>query len=123
MGLGIPSPDHSLTPGEAFPTATVAQICVSGYSSSVRDVSAANREAVFAEYGLSYPQPSGAYEGDHLIPLELGGDNSIKSLWPEPDGGALPAYRAKIDLRTSCTAAVNHCRSRHSDAQCSHWPR
>jgi hypothetical protein len=42
----------------------------------------AHRQA-FAEYGLSYPQPRGSFEVDHLIPLELGGDNTIANLWPE----------------------------------------
>jgi hypothetical protein len=30
-----------------------------------------------------FRQPRGAYEVDHLIPLELGGDNVIANLWPE----------------------------------------
>jgi 5-methylcytosine-specific restriction endonuclease McrA len=32
---------------------------------------------------LGYPQQHGAFEVDHLIPLELGGDNVIANLWPE----------------------------------------
>lgn len=37
----------------------------------------------FTEYGFTYPQARGAFEVDHLIPLELGGDNTIANLWPE----------------------------------------
>jgi hypothetical protein len=48
-----------------------------------RRVSADVHRLAFTEYGLSYPQPRGAYEVDHLIPLELGGDNVIANLWPE----------------------------------------
>jgi hypothetical protein len=48
-----------------------------------RRVSSDVHRQTFMEYGLSYPQPRGAYEVDHLIPLELGGDNTIANLWPE----------------------------------------
>ena len=48
-----------------------------------RRVSAEVHRQAFREYGISYPQPRGAYEVDHLIPLELGGDNTITNLWPE----------------------------------------
>jgi hypothetical protein len=43
--------------------------------------------AAFATYGRPFPPPPGSTELDHLIPLELGGDNTIENLWPEP---ALP---------------------------------
>jgi hypothetical protein len=48
-----------------------------------RRVSAAVHRHAFSEYGLAFPQPHGAFEVDHLIPLELGGDNAIENLWPE----------------------------------------
>ena len=47
-------------------------------------VSTATKKQVYAEYGVSYPQPKGEYEVDHFIPLEIGGSNDIKNLWPEP---------------------------------------
>ncbi|HEY5548771.1 MAG TPA: HNH endonuclease signature motif containing protein [Coriobacteriia bacterium] len=73
---------------------TGAQVSVPGYASSVRDVPASEKSQVFAEYDLSYPQPAGAYECDHFIPLCLGGSNSIKNLWPEP----APQYHWKDGL-------------------------
>ncbi len=79
--------NHTLTPGHVFAAATSEQICVSGYSAGVRDVTTSTRAAVFAAYRIAYPPPSGAYELDHLIPLELGGDNSSANLWPEPYHG------------------------------------
>jgi hypothetical protein len=48
-----------------------------------RRVSAEVHRLAFTEYGFTYPQPRGAFEVDHLIPLELGGDNTIANLWPE----------------------------------------
>lgn len=76
-------PDHECTPGAIFPDASVERICVRGYTQTVRSVSTNLRKEVFAEYGISYPQPTGAYEVDHLIPLALGGANDIANLFPE----------------------------------------
>lgn len=76
-------PDEALTPGDVFDV-TAEQICVKGYSSSVRDVSLSTKKLVYEEYGVSYPQPRGAYEVDHFIPLELGGSNDIRNLFLEP---------------------------------------
>jgi hypothetical protein len=80
-------PSASLTPGAALADVTAEQVCVSGYSSSVRDVSSDVRDQVFVEYGLTDVDRS-AYEVDHLIALELGGSNEVRNLWPEPMGGA-----------------------------------
>lgn len=79
--------DRHLTPGHTFVDATRLRVCVSGYSSRVRNVSGSTRRDVFTAYGIAYPPPSGAFELDHLIPLELGGDNSRPNLWPEPYHG------------------------------------
>jgi 5-methylcytosine-specific restriction endonuclease McrA len=48
----------------------------------VRNVPAEMKRQVYHEYGIT-SHGSGEYEIDHLIPLELGGSNSIKNLWPE----------------------------------------
>ena len=79
-------PNARLTPGAVFAGVTVAQVCTPGYATSVRDVPVSEKDAVYAEYGITQHAP-GQYEVDHLIPLELGGSNDIQNLWPEP---ALP---------------------------------
>jgi hypothetical protein len=79
-------PSPLLTPGATFAGVTADQVCVSGYSASVRDVPSSERDQVFAEYGLSTADRS-QYEVDHLIALELGGSNDVKNLWPEPKSG------------------------------------
>ena len=76
-------PDPRLTPGDVL-RVTAEQVSVPGYASKVRNVSVAEKRAVFTEYGLGYPQAKGAYECDHFIPLCLGGSNSVENLWPEP---------------------------------------
>jgi hypothetical protein len=85
--LGVPAvdmPNLTLTPGAAF-NVGVGQICVSGYSSRVRDVPQSEKDAVYARYNVAYIPY--AHEVDHLISLELGGSNAITNLWPEPYAG------------------------------------
>ena len=79
-------PDRRLTPGQVFPGATATQICVPGYSGGVRSVSLRVRHSVFASYRIDYARHA-AYELDHLVPLELGGDNAAVNLWPQPRQG------------------------------------
>lgn len=81
-------PDHACTPGAAFADAATGTICIAGYTQTARNVPVSLKAQVYAEYGPSYPQAAGDFEVDHLIPLELGGDNDIANLWPE---AAVPA--------------------------------
>jgi len=74
-------PDQQLTPGNTFDV-TAEDLCVPGYTKKVRNVPAEMKREVYEEYGVT-SHGSGDYEVDHLIPLELGGSNSIKNLWPE----------------------------------------
>ncbi len=77
-------PDPACTPGDLMkPLVTKADICTSGYSSSVRDVPQSVKDKVYAEYGIT-KHTSGQYEVDHFVSLELGGSNDISNLFPEP---------------------------------------
>ena len=62
-----------------------------------RHVDAAERREVYREYGYRYPPPRGEFEADHLIPLELGGDNSPANLWPEA-GWPIPGFHQKDEV-------------------------
>lgn len=84
-------PDQKCTTGVVFPNVTAAQICTPGYAQSVRNVSQSVKNKVYAEYGISTHSP-GAYEVDHEVPLEIGGSNDIKNLWPELSTGPYNAY-------------------------------
>jgi 5-methylcytosine-specific restriction endonuclease McrA len=71
-----------LTPGDTLDV-TKADICARGYTKLVRDVPAAVKREAYAKYGLSKKKGK-CCEVDHLIPLEFGGSNRLKNLWPEP---------------------------------------
>ncbi len=81
---GADLPRHALTPGIALAVSR-ARVCTSGYASGARDVSDAEKAAVYARYGVAWVPY--AHEVDHLISLELGGSNAIRNLWPEPYAG------------------------------------
>lgn len=89
-------PDSACTPGDIFPDATRAQICVYGYTKTVRNVSLELKKEVYAEYGATY-RYRGEYEVDHLISLELGGSNDISNLWPEA-ASPTPGFHEKDQL-------------------------
>ncbi len=75
-------PDRACTPGAIFPNATREEICVPGYSRSVRNVSSQKKESIYAAYGISSRSP-GQYKIDHLISLQLGGSNETANLFPK----------------------------------------
>lgn len=76
-------PDPKLTPGDVFADATKDDVCTPGWAREHRHVTESDRDRVYAEYGRT--EGPGCCEVDHLVPLELGGSNDIKNLWPQPD--------------------------------------
>ena len=86
-------PDPKLTPGDANSILTKERICAPGFSTRpFRHVTEDVHHEAFKLYGVVCdrrgPRSCGRlYEVDHLIPLEAGGSNDIKNLWPEPRGG------------------------------------
>lgn len=87
-------PDHACTPGAIFASTTVETICEPGYTKGVRNVSVSLKKKIYNAYGIAYPPPTGSFEADHLIPLELGGSNSIANLFPEA-ADPKPGFREK----------------------------
>lgn len=94
-------PDPACTPGATFTGATVGQVCTPGYSRSVRNVPESLKQNVYAEYGIEGHTP-GSYEVDHLVSLELGGNNSAANLWPEIS----PGYHEKDGIENRLHDAV-----------------
>lgn len=94
-------PDPACTPGGVFPNATAADICRSGYARSVRNVLPSTKDAVYASYGIR-SHITGQYELDHLVPLEVGGNNTRANLWPQ----IAPGYGEKDSVENELHAAV-----------------
>src|ERR1700722_1237552 len=84
-------PDHRITPGAVNPVVTPGTvgrtICRRGWTRMVRPSEQTSQEmkrTVMAAYGHAGERLSG-YEGDHLVPLALGGaPTDLRNYWPEP---------------------------------------
>jgi hypothetical protein len=101
-----PLPDRACTPGAVFSKARTSLICKAGYTGQVRDVSASVKQRVLAEYGVT-DYTSKTYEIDHLVPLELGGSNSISNLFPEA-AAPEPGFHEKDQVENEMHRMVCH---------------
>ena len=108
-------PDSACTPGATFVNATTAEICVSGYSSTVRNVPDSLKNQVYALYGITN-RTKGEYEIDHLISLQLGGSNDIKNLWPQP-ADPRPGFHEKDGVENSLKSKMCKNESALQDVQ------
>lgn len=97
-------PDPDCTPGAYYPLATKRVICRTGYSATVRHVPENIKGKVYAEYGISH-HTEGEYEIDHLVPLEVGGSNSLANLFAEP-AAPPPGFHEKDRLEDAIRAGV-----------------
>jgi hypothetical protein len=86
-------PDPHCTPGAVDPRVTQADIgstiCVAGYTTTVRPPTSYTEPLklrLLTSYGYTTGRPS-AFELDHRVPLEVGGDpRAVANLWPEIGG-------------------------------------
>lgn len=101
-------PNSAITPG-AILAVTRDDVCSVGYSKAIRNVPVEVKRRVYDTYGIQYVPRT--YEVDHLIPLELGGSNSIRNLWPEPYGIEWNAHvKDRLENRPHnlvCEGAIN----------------
>lgn len=107
-------PDAACTPG-AVVGVTKEQVCLPGYSTTVRDVSERVKNEVFAEYGIT-SHTAGEYEVDHLVSLELGGSNDVANLWPEP-ADPRPGFHEKDKVENYMHAQICNGSMSLQDAQ------
>jgi hypothetical protein len=92
-------PDRSCTPGAIDPAVTQANIgstiCRAGYTDTVRPSEAQTEAFKWNVAEPAYGQHDVSGELDHLIPLELGGDNDAANLWVE--AGPIPNPKDAVE--------------------------
>jgi 5-methylcytosine-specific restriction endonuclease McrA len=97
-------PDPSCTPGAIDPAVTQANIgstiCRAGYTDSVRPPESRTEAFKWDHAEPAYGQHDVSGELDHLVPLELGGDNDARNLWVE--AGPIPNAKDAVEN------ALNH---------------
>lgn len=77
-------PDPQCTKGSVFPNITKETLCTPGYSKTVRDVSSAKKKQIYKDYGIDPRKYKCKFGIDHLVSLQLGGDNADTNLFPLP---------------------------------------
>src|SRR5689334_17848825 len=117
----------SLTPGVLNPAVTQATIAVTicrrGWTRTVRppvDYTNALKRRGLKQYQLRGP-PS-AFQEDHLISLELGGDPlDPRNLWPEPYPRAAEVDRIENDLnRRVCDGSLTLAEAQRRESAVKH---
>jgi hypothetical protein len=93
-----PKPDHVLTPG-ATRRVELSEICTLADDDLDPKVSPDKEHAVFQAYGLN-ERAARAYQVDYLINPQLGGDDELENLWPEPYHATVWNATAKDALET-----------------------
>jgi hypothetical protein len=117
-------PDRRCSPGAYYSKLSKAVICSPGFSTStIRDVPQSEKFAVEREYGKAATYYGRSVEIDHIVPLELGGSNSIANLYFEPGSGKAN-YHAKDKLENKlhdmvCNGSISLRRAQQQIA--SNW--
>jgi hypothetical protein len=105
-----PRPDHALTPGSTSPM-TLAQVCSLDDENQDPTLPQEKQRAVFRAYGVD-ENSARAYQVDYLINPQLGGNDHMENLWPEPYQSTVWNAAAKDALETRlhglvCTRQVD----------------
>ena len=92
-------PDSRATPG-AIRTTDAGEICAKSFRTGpFRKTTAKMKKSVYTAYGVK-PRKGicrGGCEVDHLVPLELGGLDDTRNLWPQPSAPK-PGFHEKDKL-------------------------
>jgi hypothetical protein len=99
-----PKPVRALTPGAVRPAA-LSELCRLPDNDLDPTVPADKQRAVFRAYGMS-DRAAHAYQVDYLINPQLGGDDALENLWPEPYHATVWNATAKDALETRMHSMV-----------------
>lgn len=89
-------PDDSVTPG-IIRTSDQSEICDPAFRTApFRKTTQSTKNKVYIEYGVEPNKGicAGGCEIDHRVPLELGGLDDIRDLWPQPSR-PVPGFHQK----------------------------
>jgi hypothetical protein len=113
-------PNKTLTPG-VVRTTNAAEICAPNFRTKpYRLTTPAMKHQVCKAYKITAqcPSPTGAMEIDHLVPLELGGLDTVENLWPELANYPLgPGFHTKDKLENELKKRVCTGQMTLADAQ------
>jgi len=128
LNTGFPEPDPACTPGAINPGVTEEILRDSQFRencSANRRITASEKEQTFTWYAIAPPKNNTASNQtcalDYLIPLELGGADSLENIWPlcGPPGAPLTHryFREKILVNHYLVAEVRSGGMDLADAQ------
>jgi hypothetical protein len=99
-----PKPVRALTPG-AVRSVALSQLCLLPDNDLDPAVPVDKQRAVFHAYGMDDRKARG-YQVDYLINPQLGGDDDLENLWPEPYHATVWNATAKDALETKLHSMV-----------------
>lgn len=99
-------PNPHLTPGEVRAT-DLDTILATEREAEAGRPGVATKDLVWKEYGYVGRHDGAHWEFDHLVPIECGGSNDVRNLWPEPRTGPYNAYD-KDRLEDYCGDAIRN---------------
>ncbi|SEB78587.1 hypothetical protein [Terriglobus roseus] len=99
-----PKPVRALTPGAVRPVA-LSELCSLPDNDLDPKVPVEKQRAVFRAYGMDDRAARG-YQVDYLINPQLGGDDDVENLWPEPYHSTVWNATAKDALETKLHSMV-----------------